>query len=226
MSCSSADRGAYGRKHARSLGWRVLLVCLLAVGVFASSGCALFGPGPAGRVQNAANLEEEEDKREEFLELAWYPHPAMRPELDKVLRNQQDPCVRALATEALGRLGDDESVKLLRRTAREDPHWLVRSRALTWLCNIEGADARDEMAWTLKNDPDALVRSRATTLAARYLVDEEMHALLLDALEDPAGEVRMTACVELQDLTQQSYPPVRRPWQNFLQQDAGSNGSG
>ena len=196
---------------------RIAVVCLAAVTVAGvASGCGLFGPTPEERVRQAAALQEDIEKREAFLELAAEPHPDMRSELQRLLREAPDPTVRALAAEALGRLGSKQDVEFLRQALRNDDHWLVRSRSLEWLSRVLQSGAADDIGHALKNDRNPLVRAEAVRMAVLHAPEDQLYPLLLQALGDPSGGVRMLACVELQTFTGGSFPPARGPWQTYL----------
>ncbi|MEF8787705.1 MAG: HEAT repeat domain-containing protein [Planctomycetota bacterium] len=181
-----------------------------------AAGCGLFGPTPEERVQQAAALQDSIERRETFLEIAAEPHPDMRPRLQQMLRENRDPTLRALAAEALGRLGTQKDAGSLRDAVRNDRHWLVRKRSLTWLSRIQGAEVTDELRHVLQNDPNALVRAEAVTLALLHSGETDLYPALLQGLQDRSGAVRLLACVELQNLTGGSYPPAPGPWQPYL----------
>lgn len=196
---------------------RGAVVCATALALAAAAGgCGLFGPTPEERVRQAAALQDSIERRETFLELSAEPHPDMRPELRRILRENRDATIRALAAEALGRLGSSQDVSALRRALKNDRHWFVRKRALTWMCRILGSEATDDLRYALKNDPNYLVRAEAAKLALMHASEQEMFGLLVRALDDSSGAVRMLACVELANLTRGSFPPARQPWASYL----------
>ena len=206
----TTNRRAMDVCRASTLGMCTIILALV------TTGCGLFGPTPQQRVQQAGDLQDSIEKRATFLELAAEPHPAMRPELQRLLREDRDPTIRALAAEALGRLGTQQDAQSLRRAVRNDPHWLVRKRALTRLSRILEAQVTKDLTYVLQNDPNALVRAEATNQALMRSGEQDLYPVLMQALEDRSAAVRLLACLELQTLTGGSLPPARGPWQTYL----------
>jgi HEAT repeat protein len=199
----------------------IAVLCVAAAAI--SSGCGLWGPSRTEALHTAVRSGSGQHLRTALRKARQEPTPGMEADLLQVLRADVDPVSRALAAEALGELGSTQAVQGLRRAARNDASWLVRSRALQGLVNALGRKAAGDLQHALQNDPASTVRAEAVKMAARALPGQNGRALLLEALKDQASDVRLQAQVELKRRTGLDAPPRYEAWKAELQKAEGKS---
>lgn len=146
--------------------------------------------------------------------------PEMRLPLERILKTDREPSVRALTADVLGQLGLRASAPELRQSLKLDVHWTVRERAATALADILGAAARDDIEHVLSHGQEPCVRRTAVALAATRLDGTDARKLLLDALKDEDPAVRIQACFALKGLTGKDLPPNYEDWKKGLGAEA------
>jgi HEAT repeat protein len=139
----------------------------------------------------------------------------MRQKLEEILNRERDAACAALAAELLGEVGNPDSVAQLRRSARGDPYWIVRQRALESLGRLLGSAVAEDIEAALANDAEPQVRAAAVSVAYEQLAgheEQELIEILDKALADEAVEVRLRASRLLSDLTGLTAEPDRESW--------------
>lgn len=112
----------------------------------------------------------------------------------------EDPSVRTEAVRALGEIGHDADVELLRGVLLRDPETIVRSMAAAQLGMFAGRRAFEALAAALSRPgEDEEVRSTCAE-ALGTCDDPDALPLLLDALRDPSALVRYDAALALDQL--------------------------
>ena len=176
----------------------VSYLCALLLVVSCSvpaGGCTILG-GPTREAKVLASLQSRQptDRREALLRLrASDVTPAVRAAVLRVLSTDVDSVARALAADALARLGERAGVDELRLSARRDAAWPVRKRALEALAALLGPDAEEDIEHSLAKDPNPTVRVAAVKLAARNLAPQRAASVILAGLKDTQTVVVLAA---------------------------------
>ena len=166
-------------------------------------------------VETATGAERASVRRETLLELYERATPRLRGTMERMLREEPDAAMRAMATEILVRIQARESAPELTETARRDVSWAVRADAVAALAALLGMEAEYEIERAMQEDSEPQVRLRA--LREYYgLVqsesDEKRTGVLEKALADPASIVRLRASGFMRTLTGLSAPPDLAGW--------------
>jgi HEAT repeat protein len=104
----------------------------------------------------------------------------------------RDPAIRARAADAVARLGDLESLPLLRRALRTDPDDHVREEAAVALGRLGEVDSLDDLVAALGQDRSSHVREEAA-LALGRVGEERAIGPLVGAMGDGYTMVRRAA---------------------------------
>lgn len=146
-------------------------------------------------------------RQEEFAELAKtqykkgfaQPGPAnlegLKP-LEKAVREDPSPEVRAVAAQGLGYLGQVSSAKVLGR-ALHDPAEIVRWWAASALVTVPADDVVEDLADAVVNDESERVRSAAVRALGWVESSNTVVMALLRATYDESADVRRAAATEL-----------------------------
>lgn len=194
-----------------------LTLIISAAFVATFGGCTVLGSGQQGTIE-ALESADSSRRIEALSGLGNRVTPAMRGSLEEILRTDMNPTVRAMAASALGDLGMEKSVEELRLSARRDSSWIVRRRALHALAGIAGGKVADDLRYVLNHDAQETVRVEAIQLAGEYLEGGVRTDILLMGLKDDSHAVRLSAHLELSQLTGENIPPGDyEGWENAVQ---------
>lgn len=186
---------------------RIIIASLLGCLLVGAWGCSSAGSARWER-RTLATLQSHDPiaQREALLELEGPATPAVRQAAEAILRGSQDQFSRAMAADALARIGTPDSAEELRLSAGQDVSDEVRLRALRALVALQGEGAADVLESAVAGDPEPTVRVTAVELAARSLAPERAMPILLRALRDDSKAVRITAYQHLCALTGETLP--------------------
>lgn len=200
---------------------RYVQIALMSLLVFALiSGCGILGPNREQRVIQGLRSRDEAGQLKVLRGLQKNVTPAMREPLEEVLQSGINPTARAMAADKLGMLGSEQSVPVLRLSARRDSSWTVRRRALRSLGNILEDDMTEDLQHVLKRDSQSVVRVEAVDLASQCLDGRDLKDTLLLALKDESLTVRIVAQQKLKQLTGEEFPPGDyKRWEKALEQE-------
>ena len=199
---------------------RALTGLAAALLVLAAAGCA----SPRGlrwerRVLSSLQSPDTVAVRRALIELRRPATPAIVQGVVLALETQPDPCARALAAAALGRLSDARAATVLHRAALQDADWVVRRRALRALAAVDVSEAGRAVPAVIAKDPVSAVRVEAINVAARVLAPDRAARIIVAGLDDQANEVVVTAHAALTRLTgKQIAPTDREAWRKALDQ--------
>ncbi len=147
------------------------------------------------------------------------PAAGLRIALESVLAADRNHMVRALAAEALGNLGDPESVERIRFALRRDIQPIVRKYSLIALAKIRDEAVKEDVVRTVQIDDAPLVKITALDLAVAILDYKQKIQILQSAIDDEAEIVRLVAYNHLIELTGLDIPPdAPSLWQKELDQ--------
>ncbi len=138
--------------------------------------------------------------------LAGFSSPDLLPVFQGAQKNQ-DPSVRALAVQGMGRVPGEAAGRLVRESLH-DPEALVRAEAARALTGRRDAQTRVALERAIR-DPSREVAVRAAGALAR-LGDVSAFALLRQRLRDPEDSIRIQAAEALGYLGNQEAAPGLR----------------
>jgi len=210
-----------------------LLTCLLCGCLL--PGCTGFGPptgekwrelihgdSSASAVQGLRSPDAEA-RRWSVIALARQGDPAGADKLIPMLDKSREPSalVRATAAAGLRMLGDKRAVSAL-LAACGDSEPIVRGEAARALGALGGPKEVPALARALREDREANVRLEAAYALTRIGGENALPALVA-ALDDLDASVAFAAHRALLEMTHQNLPPIRAPWQTWLEQRPPSN---
>jgi len=189
--------------------------------LFVMLGCSGLTPREK-YVLKATGEPEPRDRIAAVNSLSEIEAPGVREQIESVLKNDQNPAVRAVAAGRLSDIGERRSFGALLQALKSDEDPVVRVSAIKALkkLGILSTDIGCEsFIESLKEDPSPAVRAQCAGLLGSANCPEAVPPLVT-ALGDYDSAVKIAAHRSLVRITgRKGLPPVRESWEVELKRN-------